>query len=90
MDVSCSGVGSITLNGQAEEAELDCSGVGSINAKDLEVRDVKASVSGVGGIECYASESIKGRVSGVGGLKYAGHPDKKDLDHNMTGSISEL
>lgn len=90
VDVSCSGVGSITLNGQAEEAELDCSGVGSINAKDLEVRDVKASVSGVGGIECYASESIKGRVSGVGGLKYAGHPDKKDLDHNMTGSISEL
>lgn len=90
VDASCSGVGSITLSGQAEEVELDCSGVGSINAKDLKALDVKASVSGVGGIECYASESIKGRVSGVGGLKYAGHPAKKDLNHSMTGGISEL
>mgnify|MGYP002523231683 CR=1 FL=1 len=90
VDVSCSGVGSITLSGQAEDAEYDCSGVGSINAKDLKASDVKASVSGVGGIECYASEYIKGRVSGVGGLKYAGHPTKKELDHNMTGSISEM
>ena len=90
VDVSCSGVGSITLNGQAEEAELNCSGVGSIDAKGLKSRDVEASVTGVGSIECYASESIKGRVSGVGGLKYAGHPDKKDLDHHLTGSITEL
>ena len=90
VEASCSGVGSIALSGQAEEVELDCSGVGNINAKDLKARDAKASVSGVGGIECYASESIKGRVSGVGGLKYAGHPAKKDLNHSMTGGISEL
>lgn len=90
VEASCSGVGSITLSGQAEEVELSCSGVGSVNAKDLKARDVEASVSGVGGIECYASEFIKGRVSGVGGLKYAGHPAKKDLNHSMTGGISEL
>ena len=90
LDVSCSGVGNITLSGEADEAEYSCSGVGNINAKDLKAREVDAGVSGVGGIECYASESIKGRVTGVGGLKYAGHPAKKDLNRSMTGGISEL
>lgn len=90
VDASCSGVGSITLRGQADEAEYSCSGVGSINAKELKAREVDASISGVGGIDCYASESIKGRVTGVGGLKYAGHPEKKDLHNSMTGGITEL
>lgn len=90
VDASCSGVGSITLRGQADEAEYSCSGVGSINAKELKAREVDASISGVGGIDCYAFESIKGRVTGVGGLKYAGHPEKKDLHNSMTGGITEL
>ena len=90
LDVSCSGVGSIMVNGQAEKADYNCSGVGSINAKELKAREVAASVSGVGGIDCFASEYIKGSVSGVGALHYAGHPAKKDLHHSMTGGITEL
>jgi hypothetical protein len=90
IDVSCSGVGSINIDGQTDEAEYSCSGVGSINAKDMKAREVNARVSGVGGIKCYASEYIKGNVSGVGGLEYAGHPDKKDLSHSLTGGITEL
>lgn len=90
VEVSCSGVGSITLSGQTDEAEYSCSGVGSINARELKAREVDASITGVGGVDCYASEFIKGRVTGVGGLKYAGHPEKKDLHNSMTGGISEL
>ena len=90
LEVSCSGVGSIELKGQAQKAEYSCSGVGSIDAKELKAQSVEAKVSGVGGIECYASDYINGRVSGVGGLKYAGHPAKKNLNHGMTGDISEL
>ena len=90
LDVSCSGVGSINISGEANEAEYSCSGVGNIDAKNLKAREVKAHISGVGGIECYATEYIKGRVSGVGGLKYGGHPAKKDLHNSMTGGISEL
>jgi len=90
LDVSCSGVGSITVDGQADEADYSCSGVGSINARNLKAREVEADITGVGGIECYASEYIKGRVTGVGGLKYAGHPAKKDLDRSLTGGITEL
>jgi hypothetical protein len=56
----------------------------------MEAREVNARVSGVGGIDCYASDYIKGNVSGVGGLNYAGHPAKGDLHHNMTGCINEI
>ena len=90
LDVSCSGVGSINISGEANEAEYSCSGVGNIDAKNLKAREVKAHISGVGGIECYATDYIKGSVTGVGGLKYGGHPAKKDLHSSMTGGISEL
>lgn len=90
IDVSCSGVGSINIDGETDKAEYSCSGVGSIHAKEMIAHEVKAKVSGVGGIDCYASGSIDGRVSGVGSLNYAGHPEKKDLHHNMTGGINEI
>ena len=90
IDVSCSGVGSINIDGETDEAEYSCSGVGSIHAKEMIAREVRAKVSGVGGIDCYASDYIFGRVTGVGSLNYAGHPDKKDLHHNMTGGINEI
>ncbi len=90
IDVSCSGVGSINIDGQTDEADYSCSGVGSIHAKEMKARDVKAKVSGVGGIDCYASDYISGSVTGVGGLNYAGHPEKKDLHHSMTGGINEI
>ena len=90
IDVSCSGVGSINIDGETDVADYSCSGVGSIKAKDMKAREVRAKVSGVGGIDCYASEYINGSVSGVGGLNYAGHPEKKDLHHSMTGGINEI
>ena len=90
IDVSCSGVGSINIDGKTDEAEYNCSGVGGIHARDMIAHEVNAKVSGVGGIDCYASDYIFGRVTGVGGLNYAGHPDKKDLHHTMTGGINEI
>ena len=90
IDVSCSGVGSINIDGQTDTAEYTCSGVGSIHAIEMMANEVNAKVSGVGGIDCYASDYINGRVSGVGGLNYAGHPEKKDLHHSMTGGINEI
>lgn len=90
VNVLCSGVGSIKMNGRAGKVDYRCTGVGNIEAKDLKARRVDANVNGVGGIECFASEYLHGRVTGVGSLRYAGHPKKTDLHHSMTGSISEL
>ena len=85
-----SGVGEIRVAGITDDAELICSGVGSIEAKDLKALNVKASVSGVGSISCYASNKLEGSVSGVGSLKYAGHPKQVDKHRSGVGSISEM
>ena len=90
VDVLCSGVGSIKLNGRAGKVDYNCTGVGSIEAKNLKARRVEANVTGVGGIECYASEYLNASVSGVGKIRYAGHPEQKNLNAGLTGSISEL
>ena len=85
-----SGVGEIRVAGITDDAELVCSGVGSIEAKDLKALNVKATVSGVGSISCYASEKLDGNVSGVGSLKYAGHPKHLEKHRTGVGSISEM
>ena len=90
IEILNSGVGHITIGGVADNVELRNSGVGSIDASKLKALNVKASVSGVGSIDCYASESIKGSVSGVGSLNYDGHPKHKDTKRSGVGSINEL
>ena len=90
IEIENSGVGDIKIGGIADEAELICSGVGSIHAGQLKALKVKAEVSGVGSIECYASEEIDGGVSGVGSLKYHGHPKQKKTSRSGIGSISEI
>ena len=90
IDVKNSGVGNITISGIADNVELICSGVGSIHAGDLKALNVNANVSGVGSIECYASESIEGKVSGIGSLNYGGHPKHKNNKRTGVGSINEL
>ena len=90
IEAECSGVGSIEIGGMANHANLECSGVGSIKAGQLKAKSVKAEVSGVGGIDCYASESIEGEVSGVGSLKFAGKPQNKQLNRSGIGDISEI
>ena len=85
-----SGVGEIRVAGITDDAELICSGVGSIVANDLKALNVKATVSGVGSISCYASNKLEGKVSGVGSLKYAGHPKHLEKHRTGVGSISEM
>ena len=90
LEIVNSGVGSINISGITDDVEIINSGVGSINSEKLKALNVKASVSGVGSITCYASERIEGRVSGVGSLKYAGNPKKKDNKRSGVGSITEM
>ena len=85
-----SGVGHISIGGVADDVELVNSGVGSIDAGKLKALNVKAKVSGVGSIDCYASQSIVGRVSGVGSLNYDGHPKQKETKRTGVGSINEM
>ena len=89
-DIRCSGVGNMDLSGETVRAKMECSGVGNINAANLKARALKAEVSGVGGIQCYATDSLKAEVSGVGSLKYAGEPHFKKLNSSGIGKVSPL
>lgn len=90
IEIVNSGVGDIKISGITDDAYLTCSGVGSIRAEGLKALNVKASVSGVGSIECNASEEIEGRVSGVGSLRYSGNPKHQDNKRTGIGSISKM
>jgi hypothetical protein len=90
LSVDCSGVGNIELAGKAGRAKMECSGVGNINAAKLKTRAIIADVSGVGGIECFVTDSLKADVSGVGGLKYAGNPKFKKLKNSGIGKAMPL
>ena len=90
LDIINSGVGEIDVCGIADDVVINNSGVGAVVAHNLKALNVKATVSGVGSVECYASESIDARVSGVGSLKYKGHPKHKSTHRSGVGSISEM
>ena len=90
LSVESSGVGAIELKGETKAAYFECSGVGNIDAEELKAADVKAEISGVGSISCFASQRIKGEINGVGSLKYAGHPQEKKLQRNGIGKITEI
>ncbi len=90
LEVVNSGVGSIVIAGIADDVKLINSGVGSINTQAFKALNVKADVSGVGSISCYASERLDANVSGVGSLKYTGNPKYKNTRKTGVGSISEL
>ncbi len=68
------GVGSLKLTGSTDEAVYAVEGVGSLNAINFEAKNVQAKTSGVGGIKCNATETLKAVSDGVGGIKYKGNP----------------
>ena len=84
----CKGVGNIELSGQSYRTEMTCSGVGHIKAEKLKANIVVGEVSGVGGISCYAVDSIIASVSGVGSLKYEGSPQHKKIVRTGIGKIT--
>ena len=90
LEIANSGVGEIDICGIADDVVISNSGVGAVIAHNLKALNVKASVSGVGSVECYASESLDASVSGVGSLRYRGTPKHKSTHRSGVGSISEM
>ena len=90
LEIINSGVGEIAICGIADDVVISNSGVGAVIAHNLKALNVKASVSGVGSVECYASESLDASVSGVGSLRYRGTPKHKSTHRSGVGSISEM
>lgn len=79
-------VGNITVSGICRNAELTSRSSGKINAEGLKANIVRANVSGIGGVSCWAIEEITGIRHGRGELKYKGEPTKIEITGSQSGS----
>lgn len=82
-----SGAGSLEMDGEVDDLEINLSGAGEVDTRRLKARRVDVRISGAGNAEVYASEGMKGRVSGLGSLTYHGDPENKETSISGLGSI---
>jgi hypothetical protein len=88
LTVSISGSADVNLKGSADKQDISISGSGDLEAKNLEGKNVKVSVSGSGNANVWATESIEARVSGSGDVQYKGNPTKEITKATGSGSVS--
>jgi hypothetical protein len=70
LDATLSGVGSVTVNTLTGPMQARVSGVGHINVLDGKAGAVRASVSGLGGVEFGGqAESLDAQISGLGNVR---------------------
>lgn len=82
LNVTISGMGDISLAGEAHTATIDISGAGSITAPDLKITEADITISGVGTAEIWVTGRLTGNISGAGNVRYYGFPQ---VDTHTTG-----
>ena len=87
LTVRSKGVGSVTLSGRADKANLQSEGIGSVDGMELLSDTVYAHVSGVGSIKCNPAAFLDARVSGVGSITYKEEPERKRTNSSGIGRI---
>jgi hypothetical protein len=80
-----SGSGYANLSGNADNGNFVISASGSIDAFNLTLNELDATISGSGNMGVSVLDFLKVLISGSGSLTYSGDPD---LDVNITGSGS--
>ena len=65
---------SCSLSGKCEDANYSAQSGGNIYAKSLKSKNVTASATSGGDIECYASDRLSTHTSSGGDIRYAGNP----------------
>lgn len=86
---SITGSGDIRISGSSVDFDCKVTGSGDISAFDFKAEHVKATVTGSGDLEVYASESLKAVVPGSGDIAYRGNPKKEDFRTMGSGSVSK-
>jgi hypothetical protein len=89
LKVTLSGAGVVKLEGDVFEQDLNLSGAGKLEAFNLESKECKISVGGLGGAEIFVTDKLEARIEGVGGIEYAGNPDEISTEINGLGKISQ-
>jgi hypothetical protein len=74
LDVTMTGVGSLTAGGSADHLTVTLSGSGSFQGEDFATKTATVTCSGVGNAVVNVSEKLDASVSGVGSIEYIGTP----------------
>jgi len=83
------GAGNIDLIGNAESSNIHIEGSSIVQGKEMEVKDAKVKLEGVGDCSVYSSNSVDAYVEGVGSITYYGNPGSVDKKIEGLGVIKE-
>ncbi len=78
------------LTGSATSQEVNSSGLAKYTAGDLDSKDVKVILSGLGDVKVRADESLDINVSGAGSVEYAGNPKKLTQNISGVGTVKQV
>lgn len=82
------GSGDVTLLGKSDFLNNSIVGSGDFNAKNLQVKHVKATVTGSGDSVVFAKDKIDAKVIGSGDLIFYGNPKIENTKVTGSGDIS--
>ena len=88
LEAILSGAGVVRLAGEIKEQELNLTGTGKLEAFDLESKECKITVGGIGGAEIFVTDKLEARIEGIGGIEYAGNPQNIITEINGLGKIN--
>jgi hypothetical protein len=87
LQVVLSGAGMVKLDGEVVRQDLSLTGAGKLEAFELESRECKISVGGLGSAEIFVTDRLEASIEGIGGIEYAGDPPELVTEINGLGKI---
>ena len=87
--IVASGAGEVRASGHPRQADITLSGAGRVDAKDLLAEITKATSTGVGEMNVYASEQLDASTAGVGAINYYGNPKIVNKHAGGVGQINQ-
>jgi hypothetical protein len=89
LQIVASGAGEVKASGETKEADITLSGAGRVDTRDLLAEHAKATSTGVGEMDVYASELLDASTSGVGVINYYGNPKMVNKHAGGIGAINQ-
>ncbi len=77
----------VEATGKVQTLDISTSGVGSLDLAELDARDAKADISGVGSIDLNASGKVDANISGAGSVTLHRKPALLNTQTSGIGSI---
>jgi hypothetical protein len=87
--LQANGASTITLSGQALDADIESSRNSKVDLTNFVVRDAYASVSGASNATVNATGTLSGDISGASHLYYTGTPTLGDINTSGASSVSK-